>query len=261
MLRSEINVRTAVVVGGKTLTPIENNNNATIIVSDQPYRFSRSLWGEYGNLQPHGCRLRSSVRKEQQPRLCHCQYIGYTAPIVKVDPFDNCMDITSNVTGKIGIIMRSTFDNCSLANQVFNVFATLGNDVQINNKGAIGVVVMNNMCLSSYDYLQKMSDSDSVNYNVGVVLIHLTGQYTIPVISVTCSTGMSVINLIAANVSTIATISSLGEGLPSLFHRMQSLRLAKFSTFCQSSSYFVSIPGLLARSSSLSGAGWELSTH
>lgn len=65
MLRSEINVRTAVVVGGKTLTPIENNNNATIIVSDQPYRFSRSLWGEYGNLQPHGCRLRSSVRKEQ----------------------------------------------------------------------------------------------------------------------------------------------------------------------------------------------------
>ena len=25
---------------------------------------------------------------------------------------------------------------------------------------------MNNMCLSSYDYLQKMSDSDSVNYNV-----------------------------------------------------------------------------------------------
>lgn len=25
---------------------------------------------------------------------------------------------------------------------------------------------MNNLCLPSYDYLQKMSDSDSVNYNV-----------------------------------------------------------------------------------------------
>ncbi|CBK21931.2 uncharacterized protein [Blastocystis hominis] len=132
MLRSEINVRTAVVVG------VYGEN--TVIYNHMVVDFG--------------------VPYEKN---------SYTAPIVKVDPFDNCMDITSNVTGKIGIIMRSTFDNCSLANQVFN----------INDKGAIGVVVMNNMCLSSYDYLQKMSDSDSVNYN-----------YTIPVISVTCSTGM-----------------------------------------------------------------------
>lgn len=39
------------------------------------------------------------------------------------------MDITSNVTDKIGIIMRSAFDNCSLARQVYNVLATLRNDV------------------------------------------------------------------------------------------------------------------------------------
>lgn len=31
---------------------------------------------------------------------------------------------------------------------------------------------MNNMCLSSYDYLQKMSDPDSQNYNVVVFMTH-----------------------------------------------------------------------------------------
>ena len=53
---------------------------------------------------------------------------GYTAPIVKVDPFDGCEEVTANVTGKIGIIMRTTYDNCSLATQVYNVLETKDDD-------------------------------------------------------------------------------------------------------------------------------------
>lgn len=46
-----------------------------------------------------------------------------------MDPFDSCGEITSNVTDKIGIIMHTNYDNCSLANQVYNVLAREGNDV------------------------------------------------------------------------------------------------------------------------------------
>ena len=70
----------------------------------------------------------------------------------------------------------------------------------MNAEGAIGVVVMSNSCEGSSDYLSVLSDADSVNYN-----------YTVPVISVTCTTGKSIINSIAGYPSTIATISSVGE--------------------------------------------------
>ncbi|KAK8811972.1 hypothetical protein WA538_003242, partial [Blastocystis sp. DL] len=140
-------------------------------------------------------------------------------------PLDACSKIETSLNDTIAIIIRNeTNKECHVAKQVSNV----------ETSGARGVVVMNAPSYTFYDDLVTIEDSEADKFNI-----------TIPIVGITYSIGVQLLELIKKNASLSITISSDYEYAPMSFWQMVLTFISMMGLLC--GSYYLLI--LISRAS------------